>query len=184
MHGVACRLDHANVRIFPQRRPRGHDIRRCSSWTPDPCQLRIHVFGAQVYQGGGPVAKGWIDDIVLSTSRVGCGSQNTNPKPTDPKLPTTQAAANPTTRKSNPAPKPTDSPVLPAGGRLAGFGAHIEGVSVDPEGKYLYATHFRPESPSNDDGRNVIGRILVSDVVSRPARSGTKACPPTRASMA
>jgi len=43
-----------------------------------------------------------------------------------------------------------------------GFGAHIEGASVDPAGQ-LYATHFRDTSDSsfngNAVGRNVIGQI-------------------------
>jgi len=47
---------------------------------------------------------------------------------------------------------------------LSGFGAHIEGVSVDPVRDYLYAVHFRGASTDNNDGRNVIGRIRVSDV--------------------
>ena len=49
-------------------------------------------------------------------------------------------------------------------GKLTGFGTHIEGVSVDPRGEYLYATHFRGGSKDNKIGKNVIGRISMSDV--------------------
>jgi len=46
--------------------------------------------------------------------------------------------------------------------QLSGFGAHIEGVSVDPWGN-LYATHFRNSADNstsgNDQGRDVIGRL-------------------------
>jgi len=62
---------------------------------------------------------------------------------------------------SPPTARPTPPPAT--GGTLSGFGAHIEGVSVDPSADYLYAVHFRGDSKDNNAGRNVIGRIAVSD---------------------
>jgi len=45
---------------------------------------------------------------------------------------------------------------------VQGFGAHIEGASVDPAGQ-LYATHFRNTSDSSFDGNNV-GRNVIGQV--------------------
>jgi len=54
------------------------------------------------------------------------------------------------------------SPAPPQDIQLSGFGAHIEGVSVDPWGN-VYATHFRDtadnSSSGNNVGRDVIGRL-------------------------
>jgi len=43
-----------------------------------------------------------------------------------------------------------------------GFGAHIEGASVDPAG-HLYATHFRDTLDSSFDG-NTIGRNVIGQI--------------------
>jgi len=56
------------------------------------------------------------------------------------------------------------SPAPPQDIQLSGFGAHIEGVSVDPWGN-VYATHFRGtddnSSSGNNVGREVIGRVAA-----------------------
>jgi len=58
------------------------------------------------------------------------------------------------------------SPAPPQDIQLSGFGAHIEGVSVDPWGN-LYATHFRGttdnSSSGNNVGREVIGRLKAGE---------------------
>jgi len=58
------------------------------------------------------------------------------------------------------------SPAPPQDIQLVGWGAHIEGVSVDPWGN-LYATHFRDttdnSSSGNNVGRGVIGRVAVGE---------------------